>query len=135
MPGSVIVSTARTPIGKLSGALASLPATELGGHAIKAALARAGIAGDQVDYVIMGQVLQAGAGQMPARQAAVAGGVPMSVPSMRMVPESIVSRPLKQLRSVVFPQPDGPMIATISPAGTMSVTPRSARTSVSLPWL
>jgi acetyl-CoA C-acetyltransferase len=82
MPGSVIVSSARTPIGKLSGALASLPATDLGGHAIKAALARAGIAGDQVDYVIMGQVLQAGAGQMPARQAAVAGGVPMSVPSM-----------------------------------------------------
>jgi acetyl-CoA C-acetyltransferase len=82
MPGSVIVSSARTPIGKLSGALASLPATDLGGHAIKAALARAGIAGDQVDYVLMGQVLQAGAGQMPARQAAVAGGVPMSVPSM-----------------------------------------------------
>ncbi len=81
MPGSVIVSSARTPIGKLSGALASLVATDLGGHAIKAALARAGIAGDQVDYVIMGQVLQAGAGQMPARQAAVAGGVPMSVPS------------------------------------------------------
>jgi acetyl-CoA C-acetyltransferase len=82
MPGSVIVSSARTPIGKLSGALASLPATDLGGHAIRAALARAAIAGDQVDYVLMGQVLQAGAGQMPARQAAVAGGVPMSVPSM-----------------------------------------------------
>jgi acetyl-CoA C-acetyltransferase len=82
MPGSVIVSSARTPIGKLSGALASLPATDLGGHAIKSALSRAGITGDQVDYVIMGQVLQAGAGQMPARQAAVAGGVPMSVPSM-----------------------------------------------------
>jgi acetyl-CoA C-acetyltransferase len=82
MPGSVIVSSARTPIGKLSGALASLPATELGAHAIRAALARAGLAGDQVDYVIMGQVLQAGAGQMPARQAAVKGGVPMSVPSM-----------------------------------------------------
>ena len=82
MPGSVIVSSARTPIGKLSGTLASLAATDLGGHAIKAALARAGIAGDQVDYVIMGQVLQAGAGQMPARQAAVAGGIPMSVPSM-----------------------------------------------------
>jgi acetyl-CoA C-acetyltransferase len=82
MPGSVIVSSARTPIGKLSGSLATLPATELGGHAIRAALTRAGITGEQVDYVLMGQVLQAGAGQMPARQAAVAGGVPMSVPSM-----------------------------------------------------
>ena len=82
MPGSVIVSSARTPIGKLSGSLASFEATDLGGHAIAAALARAGIAGDQVDYVIMGQVLQAGAGQMPARQAAVKGGIPMSVPSM-----------------------------------------------------
>jgi acetyl-CoA C-acetyltransferase len=82
MPGSVIVSSARTPIGKLSGGLASLPATDLGAHAIRAALARAGIAGDQVDYVLLGQVLQAGAGQMPARQAAVKGGIPMSVPSM-----------------------------------------------------
>jgi acetyl-CoA C-acetyltransferase len=82
MPGSVIVSSARTPIGKLSGALASFEATDLGGHAIAAALARAGITGEQVDYVIMGQVLQAGAGQMPARQAAVKGGVPMSTPSM-----------------------------------------------------
>jgi acetyl-CoA C-acetyltransferase len=82
MPGSVIVSSARTPIGKLSGSLASLPATDLGGHAIRAALARAGITGEQVDYVLLGQVLQAGAGQMPARQAAVKGGVPMSVPSM-----------------------------------------------------
>jgi acetyl-CoA C-acetyltransferase len=82
MPGSVIVSSARTPIGKLSGSLGSIPATDLGGHAIRAALARAGITGEQVDYVLLGQVLQAGAGQMPARQAAVAGGVPMSVPSM-----------------------------------------------------
>ena len=82
MPGSVIVSSARTPIGKLSGALASLPATDLGAHAIRAALARAGITGEQVDYVLLGQVLQAGAGQMPARQAAVKGGIPMSVPSM-----------------------------------------------------
>ncbi len=82
MPGSVIVSSARTPIGKLSGALASFEATDLGGHAIAAALARAGVTGEQVDYVIMGQVLQAGAGQMPARQAAVKGGVPMSTPSM-----------------------------------------------------
>ncbi len=82
MPGSVIVSSARTPIGKLSGALSSFEATDLGGHAIAAALARAGITGDQVDYVLLGQVLQAGAGQMPARQAAVKGGIPMSVPSM-----------------------------------------------------
>jgi len=82
MPGSVIVSSARTPIGKLSGALSSFEATDLGGHAIAAALSRAGISGDQVDYVLLGQVLQAGAGQMPARQAAVKGGIPMSVPSM-----------------------------------------------------
>src|ERR1700687_3083279 len=82
MPGSVIVSSARTPIGQLSGALASLAGTDLGAHAIRAALARAGITGEQVDYVLLGQVLQAGAGQMPARQAAVKAGVPMSVPSM-----------------------------------------------------
>ena len=82
MPGSVIVSSARTPIGKLSGALSSFAATDLGGHAIAAALARGGVGSEQVDYVIMGQVLQAGAGQMPARQAAVKAGVPMSVPSI-----------------------------------------------------
>lgn len=81
MPGSVIVAGARTPIGKMSGALAGFRASELGGFAIAAALARAGITGDQVDHVIMGQVLLAGAGQLPARQAAVAGGVPMGVPS------------------------------------------------------
>ena len=82
MPGSVIVSSARTPIGKLSGSLSSFAATELGGHAIAAALARGGVDAEQVDYVLLGQVLQAGAGQMPARQAAVSGGIPMSVPSM-----------------------------------------------------
>jgi acetyl-CoA C-acetyltransferase len=82
MPGSVIVSSARTPIGKLAGSLASLPATELGAHAIRAALARGGVGAEQVDYVLLGQVLQAGAGQMPARQAAVRAGIPMSVPSM-----------------------------------------------------
>src|SRR3954467_14249255 len=81
MPGSVIVSTARTPIGKLSGALASLSAQDLGGIAIKGALERAGVPADQVDYVIMGQVLQAGAGQITARQAAANAGVPMSVPA------------------------------------------------------
>ncbi len=82
MPGSVIVSSARTPIGKLSGSLSSFAATDLGGHAIAAALARGGVDAEQVDYVLLGQVLQAGAGQMPARQAAVKGGIPLSVPSM-----------------------------------------------------
>jgi acetyl-CoA C-acetyltransferase len=81
MPGSVIVAGARTPIGKMSGALASFTAMDLGGVAIKAALERAGIAGDDVDYVYMGQVLGAGQGQMTARQAAVKAGIPMSVPS------------------------------------------------------
>jgi acetyl-CoA C-acetyltransferase len=82
MPGSVIVSGARTPIGKLLGSLAGFPAVDLGGIAIEAALARAGVAGDAVDYVIMGQVLQAGAGQITARQAAVKGGIPMTVPAL-----------------------------------------------------
>ena len=71
MPGSVLVSGARTPIGKLLGSLSGFQAVDLGGVAIEAALSRAGINGDQVDYVIMGQVLQAGAGQITARQAAV----------------------------------------------------------------
>jgi acetyl-CoA C-acetyltransferase len=79
---SVIVAGARTPIGKLSGALSSFSAQELGGFAIAAALERAGISGDQVDYVIMGQVIGAGQGQITARQAAVKGGIPMSVPSI-----------------------------------------------------
>ena len=81
MAGSVILAGARTPIGKLSGALGSFAATDLGGFAIKAALERAGVAPDQVDYVFMGQVLQAGAGQITARQAAVNAGIPMSVPA------------------------------------------------------
>ena len=81
MPGSVIVAGARTPIGKLSGALGNFPATDLGGFAIAAALERAGVAPDEVDYVFMGQVLQAGAGQITARQAAVKGGIPMTVPA------------------------------------------------------
>ncbi len=81
MAGSVILSGARTPIGKLAGSLAGFSGTDLGGLAIKAALERAGLSGDQVDYVFMGQVLLAGAGQMTARQAAVKGGIPMSVPS------------------------------------------------------
>ncbi|MCX4470350.1 putative acetyl-CoA acetyltransferase [Micromonospora sp. MW-13] len=79
---SVIVSGARTPMGRLLGNLKDLPATKLGGVAIKAALERAGVAPEQVQYVIMGQVLQAGAGQIPARQAAVEAGVPMSVPAL-----------------------------------------------------
>ena len=79
---AVIVSGARTAIGRLLGSLATYSGAELGAIAIKAALERAGIAGDQVGYVIMGQVLQAGAGQIPARQAAVAAGVPMSVPAL-----------------------------------------------------
>jgi len=82
MPRSVIVASARTPIGRLSGSLASLPASELGGRAVAAALARAGVAPDQVDRVVLGQVLQAGQGQNPARQAAAAGGVPMDVPAV-----------------------------------------------------
>jgi acetyl-CoA C-acetyltransferase len=79
--GSVILAGARTPIGKLAGGLASLSATDLGGVAIKAALERAAVAGADVDYVVMGQVILAGAGQMPSRQAAHAGGIPLSVPS------------------------------------------------------
>jgi acetyl-CoA C-acetyltransferase len=82
MPGSVIVSGARTPMGRLLGSLKDFSGAELGGLAVRAALERAGIGGEQVDYVILGQVLQAGAGQLPARQAAVAGGIPMSVPSL-----------------------------------------------------
>src|SRR3954470_12628649 len=82
MPGSVIVSGARTPIGKLLGSLKGFQGVDLGGIAIEAALSRAGVSGDQVDYVVMGQVLQAGAGQITARQAAVKGGIPMTVPSI-----------------------------------------------------
>src|SRR5205807_1199260 len=81
MPGSVIVAGARTPIGKLSGALASLSGAELGGIAIKAALERASVSPAQVDYVLMGQVILAGTGQITARQAAVAAGIPMTVPA------------------------------------------------------
>ncbi|KOT87699.1 acetyl-CoA acetyltransferase [Streptomyces sp. NRRL F-5755] len=79
---SVIVAGARTPMGRLLGSLRSFSGADLGGVAIKAALDRAGIGGDQVQYVIMGQVLQAGAGQIPARQAAVKAGIPMSVPAL-----------------------------------------------------
>ncbi|MFJ3960140.1 acetyl-CoA C-acetyltransferase [Streptomyces sp. NPDC090036] len=79
---SVIVAGARTPMGRLLGSLKSFSGADLGGFAIKSALDRAGISGDQVQYVIMGQVLQAGAGQIPARQAAVKAGIPMNVPAL-----------------------------------------------------
>ena len=79
---SVVVAGARTPMGRLLGSLKSFSGADLGGFAIRAALDRAGIEGDQVQYVIMGQVLQAGAGQIPARQAAVKAGIPMSVPAL-----------------------------------------------------
>jgi acetyl-CoA C-acetyltransferase len=82
MSGSVIVAGARTPMGRLLGSLKGFSGAQLGGIAIKAALERAGVAPDQVQYVIMGQVLTAGAGQIPARQAAAAGGIPMSVPAV-----------------------------------------------------
>jgi acetyl-CoA C-acetyltransferase len=79
---SVVVAGARTPIGRLLGSLKDFSAAELGGIAIRAALERAGVAPDQVQYVIMGQVLTAGAGQVPARQAAHAAGVPLDVPAV-----------------------------------------------------
>ncbi len=84
MSGSYIVAGARTPIGKLSGALASFSAADLGGFAIKAALERAGVAPEEVEHVIMGQVLTAGQGQVPSRQAASNAGIPMSVPSINI---------------------------------------------------
>jgi acetyl-CoA C-acetyltransferase len=84
MAGSYLVAGARTPIGKMSGALAALYAAALGGHAIAAALERAGVAPDDVDHVIMGQVLMAGQGQVPSRQAAAKAGIPMNVPSVNV---------------------------------------------------
>ena len=84
MSGSYIVAGARTPIGKMSGALASFSAADLGGFAIKAALERAGVSPEEVEHVIMGQVLTAGQGQVPSRQAASKGGIPMNVPSINI---------------------------------------------------
>ncbi len=81
MPKTVILSSARTPVGKMGGGLASLDATELGGVAIKEALERAGVEGEQVEHVVMGQVLQAGQGQIPSRQAQIKGGVPKEISS------------------------------------------------------
>jgi len=82
MAGSYIVAGARTPIGKMSGALSSFSAADLGGFAIKAALERAGVKPEEVDHVIMGHVIMAGQGQVPARQAAAKAGIPMNVPSV-----------------------------------------------------
>jgi len=82
MAGSVIVAGARTPLGRLLGSLKGFAAIDLGALAIRAALERAGVTGEQVDYVIMGHVLQAGAGQIPSRQAAVKAGIPMNIPSL-----------------------------------------------------
>ncbi|MBF6169711.1 acetyl-CoA C-acetyltransferase [Streptomyces gardneri] len=84
MTTSVIVSGARTPVGRLLGGLKDFSGSDLGGFAIKAALEKGGVAPDQVEYVIMGQVLTAGAGQIPARQAAVAAGIPMDVPALTL---------------------------------------------------
>ncbi|MGI8579955.1 MAG: acetyl-CoA C-acetyltransferase [Solirubrobacteraceae bacterium] len=81
MPKTVILSSARTPVGKMGGGLASLDAVELGGHAIQSALERAEVAPEQVDHVVMGQVLQAGVGQVPSRQAQIKGGIPKEVSS------------------------------------------------------
>jgi acetyl-CoA C-acetyltransferase len=81
MPKTVILGTARTPVGKMGGALSSLHATELGGVAIRAALERAGVEGEQIEHVIMGQVLQAGQGQIPSRQAQIKAGIPKEVSS------------------------------------------------------
>ncbi|MET0302503.1 MAG: acetyl-CoA C-acyltransferase, partial [Microbacteriaceae bacterium] len=82
--GVVIGGYARTPFVKFTGAFASVPATELGAHAIRAALERAGVAPDAVDHVYVGQVLQGGAGQNPARQAAVGAGIPLTTPAMTL---------------------------------------------------
>ncbi|MDT7744878.1 MAG: acetyl-CoA C-acetyltransferase [Actinomycetota bacterium] len=84
MPGSVIVSGARTPIGKLSGAFADMDVRDLGAIAIKGALEQAGLSAEQVEYVIMGQVVQAGSGQNPARKASTDAGIPMSTPSFTL---------------------------------------------------
>ena len=84
MSGSVIVAGARTPIGRFRGAFASMQAVDLGAVAISAALVRAGVAPDQVDYVVMGQVLRAGTGQITARQASIAAGIPKEIPALNV---------------------------------------------------
>src|ERR671931_2915675 len=81
MARSVILSAVRTPFGKLGGSLAGYEATELGAIVIRAALDRAGVASDEIEYAIMGQVLQGGAGQAPSRQASIGAGLPIEIPS------------------------------------------------------
>ncbi|HTR89218.1 MAG TPA: acetyl-CoA C-acyltransferase, partial [Solirubrobacteraceae bacterium] len=81
MPKTVIIGAARTPIGKMGGGLSSLQATELGARAMEAALERADVAPEQVEHVVMGQVLQAGQGQIPSRQAQIKAGIPKEVSS------------------------------------------------------
>ena len=80
--GAVVLGGARTPMGRLQGALSSLSAADLGGFAIAGALERSGVPPTDVDYVVLGQVLQAGAGQNAARQAAIAGGLGMAIPAL-----------------------------------------------------
>src|SRR3989441_11453109 len=82
MTSSVIVAGARTPIGKFGGGFKDMSAVKLGAHAISSAIGRAGIAPDQIDYVIMGQVIQAGTGQITARQAAIEAGIPKEIPAI-----------------------------------------------------
>lgn len=96
---SVIIEGARTPVGRLLGALKSMSSAQLGGAAIAGALDRAGVPASEVDYVIMGQVLQAGAGQNAARQAAVLGGISMNVPALTIT--KCVFQALMQLLSPI----------------------------------
>ncbi len=103
MPKTVILGSARTPIGKMGGGLASLKATELGAIAIEAALDRAGVEPGQVQHVVMGQVLQAGQGQIPSRQAQIAAGVPKEVSS-----ETINKVCASGLRASVHHRPGDP---------------------------
>src|SRR5205823_6766181 len=84
MTSSVIVAGARTPIGKFGGGFKDLAAVDLGGAAIKEAVARAGVSPEQIDYVLMGQVLQGGAGQITARQAAIKAGIPKEIPAITL---------------------------------------------------
>src|ERR687891_2996993 len=84
MASSVIVSAGRTAIGKFGGAVSTVPAVELGAHAIRGALERGGLSGEHIDYVIMGQVLQAGTGQITAPQAAVGAGGPGKIPAEKI---------------------------------------------------
>ena len=102
MPGSYIVAGARTPIGKMSGALASQSAADLGGAAIAAALERAGVAPDEVDHVLMGQVLMAGQGQVPSRQAAVKAGHPRGECSWILEDNWDMRRGLERLGARVY---------------------------------